>query len=340
MALSAARALDVAVPAQQSGAYTVAPAALDHYIRGRYAWNARSPAKLLQSIDLFRQALDVDPTFALAYSGIGDAYVQLGYGSLLHPKDAFPKARAAAQRALELDSTLAEPHATLAYVAMYHDWNWALARQEFERALALNPSYATAHEWYGLFNTAMGKYEEAIAQERRAQELDPLSVPIAGTAGWVFYYSGRIEDAARELKVALRDDEGFALGHFYLGRVLEQQGQLDSALAHYAATGALREWVPTVAAMAHAYGKQERRAEAKAMLARMDSLAQREYVTSYAYALVHSALGQPDSAFVWLDRAVEERTHWLVWLNRDPRWSSLRSDARFARLVQRVGLPD
>ena len=339
IALSAARSLGVDVERDPGTGSARDPAALDRYIRARYAWNQRGQGPLLKSIDLFRQALDIDPTFALAYSGMGDAYVQLGYGSYLRPDDAFLKARAAAERALDLDSTLAEPHATLAFVALYYDWNWDTARQEFERALARNPSYATAHEWAGLFEAAMGRFDDAIKHERRAQELDPLSVPIAGTAGWVLFYSDRLNDAERELQIVLRQNSAFPLGHLYLGRVFEARGQLDSALAQYAATGALREWVPTIAARAYAFGRQQNQEQARAELAHLNNLAQTQYVTAYAVALVHTALAQPDSAFAWLDRAVAERTHWLVWLNRDRRWAPLRSDPRFAKLVQRVGLP-
>lgn len=315
------------------------PLALDRYIAGRYWWNRRGRAGLLRSIELFASALEVDPTFALAYSGMADAYVQLGYGSLLAPDDAFPKAVAAARRALELDSTLAEPHAALAYAKMYYEWDWAGADAAFRRALALNPSYATAHEWYGLFLTAMGRYDEALWHEGRAQELDPLSTAIAGTTGWVLHYSGRQDDAERELRIALRVDTGFVLGHLYLGRVLQAKGEFDSALTHYAAVGPLRTWIPTIAAEGYVYGQQGRRAAAEAVLARMDSLSRTEYVTAYAVALVQAALGQRDSAFAWLDRAVQERTHWLVWLNRDLRWVPLRGDPRFQALVDRVGLP-
>lgn len=316
----------------------VDPVALDLYVRGRYWWNKRGPG-LLTSIDLFTKALDVDPTFALAYSGLGDAYVQLGYGSLLRPDDAFPKARAASQRALELDSTLAEPHATLGYVKMYHAWDWSGAEQEFRRALALDPSYATGHEWYGLFLAAMGRTDEAIAEERRAQELDPLSTAIAGTSAWVQYYGGRFDAADRELRIVLREDSSFALGHFYLGRVYEARGDLKAALGEYDATGPLQRWVPTIAARGEVLARSGRAGEARATLAVMDSMSRSAYVTAYATALVHAALGQRDSAFAWLDRGVAERTHWLVWLNRDPRWQPIRGDPRFAALVRRVGLP-
>jgi len=331
----------VLAPSQQAGlasARPMDPQALDLYIQGRYWWNKRGPG-LLKSIQLFSEALDDDATFALAYSGMADAYVQLAYGSLLPPIDAFRKAEAAALRALQLDSTLAEPHATLGFVKMYYYWDWVGAEREFQRALMLNPSYATGHEWYGLFLTVMGRYDEALTHERRAQELDPLSSSIAGTTGWVLHYSGRQDDAERELLVALRMDSNFTLGHFYLGRVYQAKGQMDSALSQYATTGPLRSWVPTVAAEGYVYGVLGRRRDAQAALARMDSLSRRQYVTAYAVALVHTALGQRDNAFAWLAQGVRERTHWLVWLNRDLRWAPLRADPRFQSVVHEVGLP-
>src|SRR5881628_3269115 len=216
-------------PTQQAGlasARPLDPEALDLYIQGRYWWNKRGPG-LLKSIQLFTQALDLDATFALAYSGMADAYVQLGYGGLLSPSDAFRKAEAAALHALQLDSTLAEPHATLGFVRMYYYWDWAGADQEFQHALALNPSYATGHEWYGLFLTAMGRYDEALAHERRAQDLDPLSPSIACTTGWVLHYSGRQDDAERELVVALRMDSTFTLGHLHLALGLVDAAQIE-----------------------------------------------------------------------------------------------------------------
>jgi tetratricopeptide (TPR) repeat protein len=319
-------------------ASAVDPAALDLYIRGRYAWNKRG-AGLWPSIQLFTAALDHDPTFALAYSGLGDAYVQLGYASLLRPSDAFPKARAAAMQALALDSTLAEPHATLGFVKFYYEWDWPGAEAEFRHALALNPSYASGHEWYGLFLAAMGRFDEALEHEHRAQALDPLSPAIAGTTAWVLYYAGRDEEAERELRLVLRADSTFALGRLYLGRVHQARGRLDSALAEYRVAGPLREWVPTLAAVGAVYGLQGRRREALGTLAHLDSLSKVEYVTAYAVALVYASLGQRDSAFAWLDRGMTERTHWMVWLRRDPRWAPIRSDPRFTSLVRRMKLP-
>jgi TolB-like protein/Tfp pilus assembly protein PilF/tRNA A-37 threonylcarbamoyl transferase component Bud32 len=315
------------------------PAVLDRYVRGRYWWNKRGQPNLMKAIAAFNEALDRDPTFAQAYSALGDSYVQLGYGSFLAPDDAFPKARAAAEKALALDSALAEPHATLGFVHMYFDWDWPAAEREFRAAIGRNPSYATAHEWYGLFLAAMGRFDEAQAEERRAEDLDPLSVAVASTAGWVLDYSGKQPEAERRLRIALRSDSTFAIAHLYLGRVLQFEGSLDSALAHFAAMGQLRSWIPNIAGEGYVYAQEGRRQEALAALARMDSLSRTQYVTPYAMALVHTALGDRDSAFVWLERSVQGRTHWVVWLNRDLRWKPIRADPRFVALVKQVGLP-
>jgi eukaryotic-like serine/threonine-protein kinase len=324
-----------------AGAAAGDPEAIDAYIRGRYWWNRRGQANLLRSIQLFGQALDADPSFAPAYAGMADAYTQLGYGSWLAPDDAFPKAAASARRALELDSTLAEPHAALGYYNMYYAWDWAAAEREFQLAIARNPSYATAHEWHGLFLAAMGHFDEALAEERRAQALDPLSNAITGTTGWVLHYSGKQDEAERVLRTAVRVDPTFGVGHLYLGRVLQAKGELDSAINQFEPqlTGPLAQWAPTLSGLGNLYAIQGRRADALRMLRRMDSLSQSRYITSFAVAVVHAGLHQPDSTFAWLERAVKERTHWLVWLNRDPRWRSLRGDPRFADLVHRIGLP-
>ena len=316
------------------------PRARTLHIKARYWLSRRGRANLLKAVETFQDALDIEPTYAAAYSGMGDAYAQLGYGGYLRPEDAFPKAKAAASRALELDSTIAEPHATLGYVAMYYAWDWPAALHEFGRALDINPSYPTAHEWYGLFLAAMGSFEEAQAEERRAMELDPLSLGIQSTAGWVLHYSGKQADAERQLRIAVRTDSTFPVARLYLGRVLQFNGQLDSALTQFAATGPLRAWVPTIAGEGYVYAQQGRRDKAQAILDSLASLSRTQYVTAYAVALVHAALGQRDSAFVWLNKAVDERTHWVLWLNRDRRWDPIRSDERFRAIVRRVKLPD
>jgi DNA-binding SARP family transcriptional activator/Flp pilus assembly protein TadD len=326
-------------PLTEPAGHLLDPRARTLYIRGRYWWGRRGRENLFKAIGAFQQALDIDPTYAAAYSGMGDTYAQIGYGGYLRPDDAFPKAEAAALEALKLDSTLAEPHATLGYVAMYYRWKWNDAEREYRRALAISPNYPTAHEWYGLFLAAMGRFPDAQAEVRRALELDPLSLGTASTAAWVMHYSGEQAEAERQLRIALRTDSTFPVAHLYLGRVLQFNGQLDSALAHFAAMGPLRTWVPTLAGEGYVYAQQGRRDLARDVLQRLDSLSKSEYVTAYAVALVHAALGQSDSAFVWLNKAVDERTHWVLWLNRDRRWDPIRSDPRFRAVVQRVGVP-
>jgi DNA-binding SARP family transcriptional activator/Tfp pilus assembly protein PilF len=328
-----------ALPTDGARHTALAQAAAQQYERGRYYWTKRG-ADLFTATTYFRKALDIEPLFAPAWSGLGDAYVQLGYASAIAPTDAFPKAREAAERAIALDATLAEPHATLALVHMYFDWDWQAAEREFTVALRLNPRYATAHEWYGLFLTAMGRFDAAREHERRAQTLDPLAPGTAATAAWVLYYSGRNADAARELDFVLRDHPTLSLAHLYRGRVAEAQHDTTVALRQYAATGPLSTSAVTLAARGHLLAVMGHAGEARRILAQLDSMSRSGYVTSYGVAIVHAGIGQRDSTFAWLDRAVQERTHWLVWLNRDPRWVPLHDDPRFRLLTMRLGLPD
>ncbi len=317
----------------------VDPGAFEAYVKGRFWWNRRGEANLRRAIGFFQEALERDPAYAQAYSGLADAYVQLGYGGFLAPVEAFPKAWAAALRALELDSTQAEPHAALGFYYLYHAWDWSAADREFQTALALNPNYATAHEWYSLYLCAVGRLDEAQRQAQRAVELDPLSVPIASTAGWIAHYSGKQEEAERRLKAAIAMDSLNGITHLYLGRVYQAQGKLDAAVAEYQRLETTRSWVPTMAGMGYIEAIAGRRADAERVLAQLDSISHTRYVTAYGIALIHAALGNKDRAFAALSRGVEERTHWLVWLNRDLRWAPLRSDPRFAALLRRVGLP-
>ena len=332
----------VVSPIRSTGLPRLSPmnaGAIDAYVRGRYYWNERRVPSLHRSIALFTESLHGDPTFALAYSAMGDAYVQLAYTNGLAPSEAFPRARAAAERALSLDSTLAEPHATLGFFHLYYDWDWPAAEREFRRALDIDPSYATAHEWYGLYLAAMGRFSEARAAEARAQRLDPLSLPIAGTAAWVDFYAGDLAAAKRKLQAALRIDSLFPLGHFYLGRVFQETHEIDSAMAHYRATGPLRTWVPTVAGNGYLAGRLGHEPEARGVLARLDSMSKSQYVSAYAMALVHTGLHQPDSALTWLERGYAERTNWMVWMNRDVRWAPIRADPRFMAITRRMRLP-
>lgn len=318
----------------------VDPAAFELYTKGRWWWNRRGQANLQKALDFFEKALEVDPSYALAWSGRADAFAQMGYGGYLPPDEAFTKAKAAARRALDFDSTLGEPHAALGFSMMYFDWDWAGAEREFRRAVTRTYSYATAHEWYGLFLAAMGRFAEAESEGRIAQELDPLSAAVMGTRGWILHSAEKESEALQVLRAGARTDPRNGVVQLYLGRVHETIGQFDSATAHYLSTGPLHSWIPTVASEGTVAARAGRPAEARHVIQYLDSLARAgEYVTPYAVALVYAALGEKDSAFVRLEQGLRQRTHWLVWLHRDSRWQPLHADPRFASLLRKVGLP-
>lgn len=322
----------VAVPAIPSEAR-------EAYDRARFYVSKPTEENLRRAVQYFERALDAEPLYPQAYAGLGDAYLRLGYGSYLAPSDAFPKALAAGLHAIELDSLAPEPHATLAFARMYYSWDFAGAEREFKLAIRLAPDYALAHDWYAYLLTAEGRVAEARRESDVAQRLAPLSVAIAVDAGFVSFYGEDLAGARRRLEGALLMAPEVPVAHLWLGRLAQREGDFEGARAQYEASGALRSWVPTIAGAGYVEALRGNRAGAREALSRLDSLAKVRYVTPYAVALVHAALGESDQAFYWLDRAVAERAHWLVWINRDSRWGPLRGDARFAALVRRVGVP-
>ena len=318
----------------------VDPAAYESYLRGRSFWNQRSEASLLRAVDEFNKAIEVDAGYAPAYSGLADCYTTLGYLSYLDPLDAFPRARDAATKALELDSSLAEAHTSLAYYNLYHAWNWMEAENEFKKAIELNPNYATAHDWYSYYLMAMGRFDEAWKEVNRAHELDPLSVTISTDIGFNYFYRRNYDEAINQLGATLSLSPKFPLAHLWLGRAYQQKKMYSEAIDEFNKTdAALPGWVVTIAGMGNAYGEWGHKAEAEQVLVRLNEMARAKYVTPYGIALVYAGLGDKNEAFVWLNKAIEGRSHWLVWLNRDPRWDRLRSDSRFNELKKRVALP-
>lgn len=314
---------------------TVEPAAYESYLRGRSFWNQRTPAGLKQSIIHFQHAIELDPRYAEAYSGLADAYTALGYTSYWAPKDSFPKAREFANKALQIDSSLAEARASLAYVKLYYDWDWKGAEEELQRAITVNPNYATAHHWYSVLLTARGRHEEASSEIGRAQELDPLSVPINTDIGFELYYARRYEEAISHLRSVLQTSPKFPLAHLWLGRAYEQKGMYPEAIAEFEQAGtALKDWPVIIAAAGHTYGRWGHKSDATAALRRMNELMKEEYVTPYGTALIFAGLDDKEQAIQWLQKAYEDRSHWLVWLNLDPRFDNVRSDPRFQELLQ------
>jgi tetratricopeptide (TPR) repeat protein len=220
-----------------------------------------------------------------------------------------------------------EAHTSLAYYNLCHAWNWAEAESEFKKAIELNPSYATAHDWYSYYLMAMGRFDEPWKEVNRAHELDPLSVTISTDIGVNYYYRRNYDEAMSQLRATLAISPKFPLAHLWLGRAYQQKRMYAEAIDEFNKTdAALPGWVVTIVGMGHAYGEWGHQAEAKQVLVRLNEMAGEKYVTPYGVALVYAGFGDKDQAFAWLNKAVAGRSHWLVWLNRDPRWDRIRSE--------------
>ncbi|HVU95523.1 MAG TPA: tetratricopeptide repeat protein [Puia sp.] len=310
------------------------------YLKGRAHWNLRTFSELQKAIGLFRQAIALDSVYAAAWSGVADCYTALGYGSFMAPREAFPKALEAATKALQMDSTLAEPHASLGYYKFYYEWDWAAAEQEFRASIAKNANYELGYDWYGYYLTAMRRYDEARIILQRAEELDPLSVAISTDMGFSFYYGGNYDQAITALKASLQKNPRFGLAHLWLGRSYQAKKQYPAAITEYKATlETTAGWPVALAAIGDVYGESGQPELARRVLDTLGYLSSGRFVTAYGVALVYAGLGEKEQAFAWLNKAFDERSNWLVWLKSDPRWAPISRDARFAEMVNRVGLP-
>ncbi|MCA9738988.1 MAG: tetratricopeptide repeat protein [Gemmatimonadetes bacterium] len=313
------------------------PTAYNAYLAGRFEWHRRTQPSLLAAVDHFERAVALAPTYARAHAGLGDARAVLGFYDYLPPSEAFPSAAASAQRALALDPDLPEPWATLGYVALYHEWDGAAAERAFQRSIELGPGYSTAHQWYANLLYAQGRFGEAEREMRIAQELDPLSLIANSALGWVLYYAGEHERALAQLASVAELDPDFELVYLWRGMVLEELGRTAASLealrlaTKRSPTGIAR------AALARGLAKAGRRAEAQTLLADLEAEHARGYAPTFEIAKVYEALGQPEEALRWLERAYDERSHSLVFLEVDPQLVGLRSHPRFRTLVERVG---
>jgi TolB-like protein/Tfp pilus assembly protein PilF len=310
------------------------------YLRGRYVWNKRTKEGLRKGIEYFRQAIDTDPNYALAYVGLADSYNFLGaFGiALLPPGEAMPKAKSAAMRALEIDDSLAEAHASLAFVRLYYDWDWAGAEKAFQRAIELNPNYAPAPQWYSHLLMSRGRTDEALSEAKRAAEIDPLSLPAAMNLGWQYHWARQYDLAVKCLRKALEIDPNFEQGRWGLGLAYEGKGLIEEAATEFQKAVNLSGGNPVyAAALGHAYAIGGKKAEAMRTRAELEEQSTRRYVSPYWMATLHAGLGDKDQAFQWLEKAYEERSGGLIWLGVDPRMDGLRSDPRFAVLMRRIG---
>lgn len=310
------------------------------YLKGRHYWNKWTEEGFHKAIEYFQQAVETDPEYALAYAGIADSYVLLGWNSYLRPQEAFPKSKAAAVTALQLDPDLAEAHTSLAAVSWLLDWQWEVAQTEFERSLNLTPNYPTANHWYAEYMMTMGQGAEAIARMKKGQELDPLSLIINVAVGWALYLARRYDEAIEQLLRTVELDPNYPVAYWILGLVRRAMGCFDLAIIDGEKSVNLSGGSPLMrAALGHTCGIAGRTKEASEALDDLTKLAEQKYVAPYFLAGIQIGLGENDRAIEYLEKSFEEHSHWLLYLHLDPGMDALRGHPRFQDLLRRVGLP-
>ena len=319
--------------------YTESPEAHQLYLKGRYLWNRRTGETVRRAAEYFQQAIEKDPSYALAWAGLADCYALYGLYEVLPPKEAAPKAKEAAIKALALDDRLAEPHAALAYVNTTYDWDWPGAEREFKRAIELNPNYATAHYWYSNHLDATGRLDEAIEEAKRAQDVDPLSLTASTVTVLAFFLGRRYDQAIDQGRKTLEMDSNFYTAHFFLAMVFTQVKRNEEAIeearkAVSLSAGALQ----ALGTLGHAYGVSGRRAEAQKVLAELGSLSKRRYVDPSNIALVHVGLGDKARALELLEKAYEDHAMRLLFVKVYPQFDPLRGEPRFQDLLRRMRL--
>jgi TolB-like protein/DNA-binding winged helix-turn-helix (wHTH) protein/Tfp pilus assembly protein PilF len=318
----------------------VNPQAYESYLKGRYFWNKRTRESLKVALAYFNQAIDEDPKYAQAYSGLADTYALLGdwQYAVMTAKEALPKAKAAAIKALELDNSLGEAHNSLAFCLDGFDWDFDSAGKEFRRAIELNPGYATAHHWYAWHLSLLGRYDEAIAEMRRALNLDPLSLVINADLAELLVLANSYDESIQQSRKTIELDPNFGLAHNHLAQAYLQQHRNDEAVAELKKAVQLSGGSPTcVANLARAYAAIGKRTEAQELLADLKKRSSPGYSHGTEIAVIYAALGDKDQAMTWLEKGYEERFNPGVLLR--PGFDSLRPDPRFNDLVRRVGLP-
>jgi serine/threonine-protein kinase len=309
------------------------------YLRGRYAWNKRTQEGVAEGIQYFEQAIAADPTYAPAYTGLADSYaLHVDYRNV-PVAEGFERAKAYARKALELDETLAEAHASLAWSLFVYDWDWEGAEREFRRAVELDPLYATAHQWYAFLLASSGRHEEALVEGHTAQELDPASLSVRRSLGWLYLYARRYEQAQYHLSRVIAMNPTAEESFRVLGLTFALQGNFEWA------ERTLREAVGlpgastySTATLGYALGRAGQRAEAEAILADLHARAASGYVSPVSFATLHLGLGEVEPALLWTERAHAERRGWLAYLRVNPIMDPLRAEPRFHALVERMRL--
>ena len=308
------------------------------YLKGRYFWSKRTKEGLSKGVEYFKQAIDVDPTYALAYAGLADAYAFLGLHRMSPPHDILPKAKGAAIKALQIDDTLAEAHGALAYIKTIYDWDWAGAENDFKRALDLNQKDASIHSYYANYLAAMGRHEEAMAETYRAQKLDPLSPIITIMLGYMAFLKRDYALAIEQCNKALETESRFFWIYMGFGWAYEEMGMVERAIPEFEKAVELTGGtMGTLAGLGHAYGLAGRNEEALEIIRKLQDTTQQSYVVAYDIALVFAGLRDKDQTLAWLEEAVTARFGWLIWINVEPKWDFLRAEPRFQSLLRRIG---
>ena len=330
--------------ARLTGSRPVNPQALDLYLKGRYYWNKRTPEALKKSLECFQQAIERDPNYAPAYAGLADSYAMLaaGFYAVLPPREAYPKAEAAATKALQLDGTLAEAHATLAWSKVFFDWDWQGGEREFKRAIELNPGNANAHHWYAVFLTIMGRHSEAISEDRKAESLNPLSLIIsADLAMQAFGPAGLYDQEMEQCRKTLEMNASFPIAHACLSDSYKHKRMYDEAATEMREaidlSGGSVVWV---SALAQIYALAGKRIEAMKILNELNVRSKQEYVSPDLFAEIYASLGENDRAFAWIEKGYEERSDLVGGLKAGRQLDPLRSDPRYQVLLRRMNFPE
>jgi serine/threonine protein kinase/Flp pilus assembly protein TadD len=329
--------------ARLAKARRVDPEAYDLYLKGRYFWFKRSPDGNTKAIDYLRRAIDKDPTFAEAYSGLADCYSSLGYSfnlGLVAPNEVMPKALAAARRAVELNDLSGEAHSSLAFIKLNYDWDWRGAELEFRRAIDLNPGWANGHHWYAHYLMAAGRTPEAEAESLRALALDPLSAPMMAHLGWHYFFSRQYDKALVQFQKTLEMQPDYGTVYWYRAWAYEEKGRHADALRDLHKAEELLGVNPMITGE---FGRLDALSgqtdDAKRVITDLKALSKKRYVNAFEIAIIYLGLGEKDRTFEWLENAYRERSDVLVYLKVDPRLDAIRSDPRFADLVRRIGIP-
>jgi len=320
---------------RRAKASAVDPRVYDLYLKGRYFWNKRTDDGMQKASEYFQQAVSLDPNYAPAYVGLADCYL-FGEPPTDPPKILGLRAKAMANKALELDESLGEAHASLGLIAQNLEWDWAEAGNQLQRAIQLNPNYATAHQWYAEDLTLSGKFDEALEQMKIARELDPLSLAIVKDSGEIYYAARKYDLAIEYFRKALEMDPSFLSARRFLALAYIQKGEFSTAIAELRKATEQETTPDGLAALGFAYALGGRRQDAQKVLSDLKRISQTRYTSPRDYALIYAGLGDKDRAFAWLDKGYREGAV-LVELKVDPSWDSLRDDPRFADLMKRMG---